>query len=562
MRTAKASTSRAATARRSASRAARKWKITSAHREQFFALSADMLCIASGDGYFKWLNEPFSQTLGWTVDELLSRPYVEFIHPDDLDRTMREVERQVVAGETVFHFENRYRHKDGSWRVLSWTSVPRGKLMFATARDVTERNRLQDALQEANAKLKDVLKQRTSALGDRERENASMQKRLAQLQKMDALGQLTGGIAHDFNNILSVILGNADILSDALEDENHRGLAAMICKAAERGSELNNALLAFARRQPLEPKVVDANQLLVGMEKLLRRALGGQIELAFTHAASLWPVNVDPAQLESALLNLGINARDAMPEGGRLTFETAKATVDETYGAHYEDLAPGDYVLITVSDTGSGMTQEVLSRAFEPFFTTKAVGKGTGLGLSMVYGFVKQSGGNITVYSEVGHGTCFKIYLPRWRSEPLEAADTKAPTTQEPRGSETVLMVEDDPLVRAHVEGLLRGLGYRVVVASNGAEALERLQDHKEVDLLFTDVVMPGMGGPEVAARATTLRPALKVLFTSGYAENAIVNHGRLEPGLHLLRKPYRRRELALKLRELLDVGHPKAQRA
>jgi len=247
-----------------------------------------------------------------------------------------------------------------------------------------------------------------------------------------------------------------------------------------------------------------------------------------------------------------VNARDAMPSGGRLTIVTSVVFCESR-----------PWVRVRVSDSGTGMSEETKKQIFEPFFTTKDQGRGTGLGLSMVYGFVKQSGGNITVYSEVGHGTCFQIYLPRWSSAPLQAADTKAPTTQEPRGSETVLMVEDDPLVRTHVEGLLLGLGYRVIVASNGAEALERLQDHKDVDLLFTDVVMPGgMGGADVAARATTLRPSLKVLFTSGYAENAIVNHGRLEPGLHLLRKPYRRRELALKLRELLDAGRPNAQSA
>jgi CheY-like chemotaxis protein len=273
--------------------------------------------------------------------------------------------------------------------------------------------------------------------------------------------------------------------------------------------------------------------------------------------SAVWQVNVDSAQLESALLNLAINARDAMPGGGRLTFETHNATVDETYGEQYDDLTPGDYVLISVSDTGTGMSPETMARAFEPFFTTKEVGKGTGLGLAMVYGFVKQSGGHIKVYSELAHGTSFKIYLPRWISAGLAAAEAKLPQdAHEPRGTETILLVEDDPLVRGHVEGLLRVLGYRVLVACNGSEGLKVLAEHDDIDLLFTDVVMPGgMGGRELAEQAAALRPSLRILFTSGYAENAIVHHGRLQPGLHLLRKPYRRRELAMKLRELLDTA-------
>ena len=517
----------------------RQWAAIGVDRDQFLALSLDMLCVSSADGYFKWLNAAFTDTLGWTTDELLAQPYTAFVHPDDLDKTIREVERQVKAGKKVFQFWNRYRHKDGSWRVLSWKSVPHGDLMYAVARDVTERHRLEQALREANASLEERVAERTRAL--------------VQAQKMEAIGQLTGGMAHDFNNLLTVILANADTLEDTAKDETSRHLAMMIRVAAERGAELTNSLLAYARRQSLEPKVVDVNRLLVGMDKLLRRSLGEQIEIEFVQGAGLWQVIVDPTQLESAFLNLAINARDAMPDGGRLTIETGNASIDDAYSAPYEDVSPGQYVLIVVSDTGTGMSPETMARAFEPFFTTKDVGKGSGLGLAMVYGFVKQSGGHIRIYSELGQGTSFKVYLPR--SSAKESADERSNVEgrAETGGSETILMVEDDKLVREHGEQLLKSLGYRVVVASTGAEAIAMLKTHEPIDLLFTDVVMRGgMNGRELADQAAALRPSLPVLFTSGYTQNANVHHGRLEEGVHLLKKPYRRRDLAAKLRQLL----------
>jgi PAS domain S-box-containing protein len=375
---------------------------------------------------------------------------------------------------------------------------------------------------------------------------------LRQSQKMEAVGQLTGGLAHDFNNLLTVILGNSDILVDDLRDNpSLRELVEMTRTAAERGADLTKSLLAFARRQALEPQALDLNKLISGMEGLLRRTLGAQVQIALAQGSELWHASVDPVQLESALLNLAINARDAMPQGGRLTIATANTTLDAAYTDRDGEAAPGEYVRVSVSDTGSGMTPEVIARAFDPFFSTKGVGKGTGLGLSMVYGFVKQSDGHIAIESEIGQGTSFTILLPRSMASETEVQrDSEA--AEEPTGTETVLLVEDDELVRQHAEKLLRALGYQVLSASNGLAAMEILQSGAPVDLLFTDVVMPGMGGRQLADGAAKLRPGLKVLFTSGYNHEAIVHDGRLDPGVHLLRKPYRRRDLALKLRQLL----------
>ena len=528
-----------ATANKRAETVLQQWAAIGVDRDQFLALSLDMLCVSSGDGYFKWLNAAFSDTLGWTIDELLAQPYTAFVHPDDLDKTIREVERQVKAGEKVFQFENRYRHKDGSWRVLSWKSVPYGDLMYAVARDVTERDRLEQALRETNATLELRVAERTRAL--------------VQAQKMEAIGQLTGGMAHDFNNLLTVILANADTLEQMVKEEKFRHLATMIRVAAERGAELTNSLLAFARRQSLAPKVVNVNKLLVGMDKLLRRSLGEQIEIEFVQGDGLWQIMADPTQLESAILNLAINGRDAMQDGGRLTIETGNTSIDDSHGARNEDVAPGQYALVSVSDTGSGMSPETMARVFEPFFTTKEVGKGTGLGLAMVYGFVKQSGGHVRIHSQLGQGTTFKIYLPRSSADEASAAEVDAVQNTDSCGSETILMVEDDDLVREQSEMLLNALGYRVLVARDGPEALAVLQGSEHIDLLFTDVVMRGgMSGQELAVNAARLRPSLPVLFTSGYMQNSNVQHGRLPEGTHLLKKPYRRQDLALKLRELL----------
>ncbi|MAK54487.1 MAG: hypothetical protein CML17_01320 [Pusillimonas sp.] len=377
---------------------------------------------------------------------------------------------------------------------------------------------------------------------------------LAQAQKMDAIGHLTGGVAHDFNNLLTVILGNTELIHELVENnEELSGLAAMTVSAAKRGAELTQRLLAFARRQALEPKLLNLNQLVSEMESLFRRTLSETIDLRFILTDELWACEADPHQLESALLNLIINARDAMPQGGRLTVETDNVSLEEKSRAAAFDLPTGKYVVLSVSDTGHGISADVLNQVFEPFFTTKPPGKGTGLGLSMVYGFLKQSGGQAKIYSEPGEGTTVKLYFPRSQTRETPRVFEQHHTVA-PRGTETILVVEDDELVRTHVVSLLTGLGYRVIETTNGPDALIKLQQHPETALLFTDIIMPGgLNGRQLADTALARYPRLRVLYTSGYTENAIVHHGRLDPGIALLGKPYTRQALAHKLRAVLE---------
>ncbi|WP_196358198.1 PAS domain S-box protein [Nodosilinea nodulosa] len=382
----------------------------------------------------------------------------------------------------------------------------------------------------------------------------ALEDRLRQAQRLESLGQLTGGIAHDFNNLLTVIMGNAELLTEILaSDSTLRPLAEMVNSAAQRGADLTQRLLAFARRQALDPKPIDVNQLITTMTDLLCRTLGEHIEVVRLPADDLWPALVDTAQLESALLNLCLNARDAMTQGGELVIETSNVYLDPDYVAQQVEAQAGQYVLVTVSDSGVGIASEDLPHVFEPFFTTKDTGKGTGLGLSMVHGFAKQSNGQITIYSEVGQGTTIRLYLPKYLGTQAGFSEIVAMTTSA-GGKERILLVEDDDLVRHYAQNQLEQLGYRVTVASSGPAALEILQQQPEIDLLFTDVVMPGgMSGRELGDTARRLRPELKVLYTSGYSEQAIVHHGRLAPGITLLSKPYRRADLAQKVRDVLD---------
>jgi PAS domain S-box-containing protein len=384
---------------------------------------------------------------------------------------------------------------------------------------------------------------------------------LRQAQKMDTVGQLTGGIAHDFNNILTVITGTIEILEDGVRgDPGLVEIARMIDEAAVRGAELTQRLLAFARRQPLQPRTTDINTLIVDAAKLLRPTLGEHIEVESVFEDDAWPALVDPSQLSTALINLALNARDAMPDGGKLVLETGNVHLDDSYARAHAEVQPGPYVMIAVSDTGQGIPAAIRDKVFDPFFTTKGVGKGTGLGLSMVYGFIKQSNGHIKIYSEEGHGTTIKIYLPRAGEQVEDAA--AQPTLAIEGGSETILVVEDDPLVRNYVAAQLASLGYTTLTAANGAEALARIDDGEEFDLLFTDVIMPGaMNGRQLADEAVRRRPGIAVLFTSGYTENAIVHHGRLDPGVLLLAKPYRKSDLARMVRTAL-APHATGERA
>ena len=477
-----------------------------------------------------WWNEGLSQVFGYEPKSFGTSPeaWKTRIHVAERDRVIANVDA-IVAGEGLdWNDEYRFLRADGSWA----TVVDRGFIvrdaagaavrLIASMLDVTERREL-DA-------------------------------RLRQSQKLEAVGMLTGGVAHDFNNLLTVILGNAEALSENLaHDQRLRGLAEMTTNAAERAAELTNRLLAFARRQPLEPKAVDVNKLITGLDPMLRRTLGEHIEIETVGNPGLWPALIDPNQLENAVLNLAINARDAMPEGGRLTFESGNVSLDEDYASMHEEVTPGQYVMLAISDSGSGMDRDTLRRAFEPFFTTKGVGSGSGLGLSMVYGFVKQSLGHVKIYSELGHGTTVKLYLPMAGAD-LDASRRQEIPAEPAKGSERILLVEDNPLVRSHVCKQLEGLGYHVVSVTNGVEAVATLTRLGDFDLLFTDVVMPGgMNGRQLADEARKLRPGMPVLFTSGYTQNAIVHHGRLDRGVHLLNKPFRLSELAAKVRTVID---------
>ena len=383
--------------------------------------------------------------------------------------------------------------------------------------------------------------------------NRRLNDTLTRSERMKAVGELTGGIAHDFNNLLTVILGNAELLEQELADSHptQAGLASMISRAALRGADLTGRLLAFARRQALEPRPIDLNEQVSGMTDLLKRSLGGNIDLHFETADDLWPAMADLAQLESAILNLCLNARDAMPEGGRLTLETTNRVLDRSYAASQEEVEPGEYVMLAISDTGEGMEPEMLSRVFEPFFTTKD--HGTGLGLSMVYGLVKQLRGHVRIYSEPGQGTTVRIYLPRADQNAAAILDDDQEVARL-NGPETILLVEDNELVRSYARDQLKAMGYKVIEAADGPHALVVLRAREDIDLLFTDVIMPGgMTGPDLARLATELHPDLPVLFTSGYTENATLHQGRLDENAQLLSKPYRRVELGRRIRQILN---------
>ena len=395
-----------------------------------------------------------------------------------------------------------------------------------------------------------------AALARETEERERAEEILRQSQKMEVLGQLTGGIAHDFNNMLAVVTGSLEILQLRLQsdDPNIRDPIRMAMEGADRSAALTQRLLAFSRRQPLEPKPIDANKLVSGMSNLLHRALGEGISIETVLSAGLWTVFADVNQLESALLNLAVNARDAMPNGGKLTIETANAYLDEAYAAAHIEVTEGQYVMLAVTDTGVGMSEETIEKVFEPFFTTKAAGHGTGLGLSQVYGFVKQSEGHVKIYSEPSEGTTVKLYLPRFAND---STDTRDPPRSEPASaserSETILLVEDNELLLASTTEMLQRHGYRVLTAADGSTALHTLEVAKDIQLLFTDVGLPGgLNGRQLADAARQLRPDLKVLFTTGYTRNAIIHQGRLDPGVELIAKPFTYAALLAKIRRVM----------
>jgi PAS domain S-box-containing protein len=502
----------------------------SSERERFFSAvvesSNDAIITKSLDGTITAWNQAAERLFGYSSSEAVGR-HIRLIVPEGRRDEMYDILERIGRGESVERVETKRLHKDGREVDVSLTVSP---LRSATGEIVGASNIARDLTEKLAAEAQ-----------------------FRQAQKMDAIGQLTGGVAHDFNNILTVITGTIDILADAVADRPDLvPIAKLIDDAADRGAQLTKHLLAFARKQPLQPRDIEVNSLIVETAKLLRPTIGGQIEVSPKLAADVWPAMVDPSQLSTAILNLALNARDAMPDGGKLVIETRNVHLDEGYASMHNDLTVGDYVMIAVSDTGTGISAENIEKVFDPFFTTKEVGKGTGLGLSMVFGFVKQSGGHIKIYSEVGHGTSVKIYLPR-SIGPGQSAEGTTPLAQVAGGNETVLIVEDDALVRKYVIAQIASLGYSTLEAANAGDALKIIDDDVPIDLLFTDIIMPGsMNGRQLSDEALRRRPSLKVLFTSGYTENAIVHHGRLDAGVLLLPKPYRKSELAKMIRVAL----------
>jgi PAS domain S-box-containing protein len=498
-------------------------------RDRIWNVSQDLLVVSDRNGVWRTVNPAWTKTLGWSEAELLNRTSEWLEHPDDGGITQAQV-KKLGASETTVKFESRFRHKDGSYRWLSWTGVSDKDHNYAVARDVT-------AEKVADERLK------------------ATEEALRQSQKMEAVGQLTGGIAHDFNNLLTGIVGSLDLLQTRLNQGRTDNVARYIDAAttsANRAAALTHRLLAFARRQPLIPKSVDANQLVVSLEDLLRRTIGEAIDLEIVASDDLWCTLCDPNQLESALLNLAINARDAMPDGGKLTIVTANARLDSVT-ADTPALLPGDYICIAVTDTGVGMSAEVAARAFDPFFTTKPIGQGTGLGLSMIYGFARQSNGHVTIDSKIGRGTSVRLYLPRHHGDLAAQHASAAKATERAATGETVLVVEDEPVVRGVILEILAEQGYRTLEAVDGPSGLRILRSDERIDLLVTDVGLPGMNGRQLADQARESRPDLKILFITGYAESVAISDGFLQPGMEMITKPFDLDNLSRRIRSMIS---------
>ena len=502
-------------------------------RNRIWQVSEDLLGVSNFEGYFISVNPAWTRTLGWTEQEIKTLHVNALRHPDDLP-IGTEGRRRLAEGAGTVRMENRFRHKDGSYRWIYWTLTEEQGLIYVIGRNVT---------------------------ADKEaaRQHRQTEAQLRQLQKTDAIGQLTGGIAHDFNNLLTIIIGNLDILSSMLTDAPARTIRAVqsAIGGATRAATLTQRLLAYAQRQPLRPGAVDLKELVTGMQDLISRTQGEIIRCSFLLREMLPLCFCDANQLETALLNLAINARDAMPEGGSLRIETSSIHLDHVE-ANARGITSGRYVILAVSDTGVGMSRETAEHAFEPFFTTKEPGKGTGLGLSMVYGFVKQSNGHVEIYSEPGKGTTVRIFLPALAADMAaekQAVDTTPGMADVQGGGEAVLIAEDDDGVRSFVAGELRKLGYHVLEADDAATALAVIEaGDRQIDLLLTDVVMPGMNGRELANRARALLPNVQVLFMTGYSQTGIEQQGRIDPDIELIEKPFRSEDLIARVRRMLDA--------
>jgi PAS domain S-box-containing protein len=627
-------------------------------------MSLDLICVAGASGYFKYVNPAWHRTLGYTETELLSRPFIEFIHPDDHGKNDDEV-ASLLSGRKTVGFENRYLHKNGSVRIISWsaTSMVNRRLLYCIGRDVTEQKKAEERLKESEHRFalvvdglndglvdwnimtnkvyysqqwKEMLGFADHEIGDSHKiweerfhpedaepiweaiqeylrgettelrlehrlrhedgsyrwflargicvrdeeanparlvvshseitdqvvmrtEQKRLQEQLQQSQKLESIGRLAGGVAHDFNNLLTVIQGYSEMVFESLDvTDPLRQDMIQVQNAVDSAASLTQQLLAFSRKQLVTPKLIDLNRTVSTAEKMIRRIIGENIDLTFKPGADLWQTKVDPGQVDQIIVNLAVNARDAMPGTGSLTLETSNVTLNEPCCHFCLGPVSGDHVRLAVIDSGVGMEKEMLDKIFEPFFTTKGVGKGTGLGLSTITGIVHQANGHIMVRSTPGQGTAFVIHFPRAGNEDMEPQPEEA--TAATSGSETCLMVEDQEMVRDLAVRALRGQGYTVLEAESGIRALEAADKYAdEIDLLITDVVLPGMNGKQLFERIRQLKPDLKVLYMSGYTENAIAHHGVLEPGANFLQKPFRPQELARRVRKILDTELPQS---
>ncbi|MBV9331227.1 MAG: response regulator, partial [Alphaproteobacteria bacterium] len=507
-------------------------------RDRIWHVSDELMSVAGRDGYLKAVNPAWLRTLGHDEATLLSTPFREFTHVDDQTEGS-EIMRRLARGESVARYESRMRRADGGWRWISWTVVPADGNYYAIGRDVTEQRAAADELAAANRRL-------LAEMEEREKVEAT----LRQMQRLEAVGQLTSGVAHDFNNLLTVLLGNIAFLekSDAAADAKTARRFANMRTAAERGARLTAQLLAFSRRQHLEPATIDLNAAVAHMGDLLQTTLGPSVRLATELDAGLWPALVDPTQIELAILNLALNARDAMAGGGTVLIRTSNHTLDGKVS--FADLAAGDYVGVTVEDTGTGMDENVLARAFEPFFTTKEPGRGSGLGLSQVFGFAQQSGGSVAIESLPGEGTRVTVLVPRGHHRKLHE---DAPDGSEKVGMAAVrariLLVDDEALVREVIAAELRALGHEVVEAGSGGAAMEAIESC-DVDLTMLDFAMPGMNGVELARQLRNRKPALSILFITGYADADALPEVADDC---ILEKPLRPDDLARKLKSALE---------
>lgn len=504
-------------------------------RNAMWTLSSDIMLRCTFDGVITATNPAWCEVLGWREHELIGSNLFDLIHPDDLADTIAGAQ-ELSDGISHQRFDNRYRHRDGSYRWISWSTRPDANLINAVGRDIT----------------RDI---------ERMAELETMQNALRQSQKMEAVGQLTGGLAHDFNNLLAGISGALQLMQMRMQQGRFNDFERYVTTAlgaSRRAAALTHRLLAFSRQQTLTPKAIDVNRLVADMQELIQRTVGPAIPIEVACVSGAWTALVDASQLENALLNLCINARDAMPDGGRITVETANKWIDERI-ARQLDMAHGEYLSLSVSDTGTGMSPEVMARAFEPFFTTKPIGQGTGLGLSMIYGFAQQSGGQVRIYSEVGQGTTICIYLPRHHGDSVDETDDRkagVPPLQQAGHVATVLIVDDEPTVRMLVIDILQDLGFAWIEAADSATGLKILQSDARIDMLISDVGLPGgMNGRQMADAGRVGRPGLQVLFITGYAENAVLNNGYLDPGMAVLTKPFSMDTMAERIRSMIEAG-------